>query len=113
MIFPLRDNTCLQAHELSLLEGVFLVGKPTSSLPPGMTRISLPGDVKVLFPGEKIQPGDNDPSGNQRVVPDIHVKRTRSGISGGTDEVLQRAVEEIQKRRKEKDFDSPNTVSNK
>ena len=102
-----RGNTCLLAHELSLLERVFLVGEPTSSLPPGMTRISLPGDVKVLFPGEKIQPGDNDPSGDQRVVPDIHVKRTLSGISGGTDEVLQRAVEEIQKRRKEKDFDPP------
>ena len=98
-----RSGASLLASELSRLEGVFLVGEPASAISPGMTRISLPGDVRVLFRGRNIRLNGRGSVGEPPVVPDIHVERTLSGISRGVDEVLDRAVEEIQQRTRGRD----------
>lgn len=78
---------------------VLLIGSQTAGADGNVSSIVLPGNYKSYMTGL----GVFYPSGKETqrigIIPDIEVKPTIQGIKEGRDEVLERAIEEVKKRR--------------
>jgi C-terminal processing protease CtpA/Prc len=70
-----------------------LIGDHTAGANGNVVWFYLPGDIRLIFTGA------NTPMQGQGVQPDIKVKPTIKGIHQGRDELLERAIEFIQKSK--------------
>ena len=74
-----------------------VIGSQTSGADGDITFINLPGGYVTIFSGIGVYYPDGKESQRIGIVPDIEVKPTIKGIKEGKDEVLEKAIEYINK----------------
>jgi len=70
-----------------------IVGGPTAGTNGNVNQIPLPGGYKVTFTGMQVTKQDGSRHHGVGILPTVPVSRTVAGISAGSDELLDRAVE--------------------
>jgi C-terminal processing protease CtpA/Prc len=78
---------------------VTFIGSRTSGANGGVTRTILPGGIVVNFTGQSVRHGDGSQLQRVGIVPDVEAHPTLHGIRDGRDEVLERAVEFLNRGR--------------
>lgn len=78
---------------------VTFIGSRTSGANGGVTRTILPGGIVVNFTGQSARHKDGSPLQRVGIVPDVAVHPTLQGIRAGRDDVLERAVEFLDRGR--------------
>ncbi|MCP3100918.1 S41 family peptidase [Myxococcus sp. K15C18031901] len=79
------------AMMLRAASGATLVGSATAGAVGDTTNVCLPGDICVLFTGQRFEWPDGQPAQGTGLKPDIEVRPTVKGLRAGRDEVLERA----------------------
>jgi C-terminal processing protease CtpA/Prc len=75
------------------------IGSRTSGANGGVTRTILPGGIVVNFTGYSVRHADGSQLQRVGIVPEIEAQPTLSGIREGRDDVLQRAVDYLARRK--------------
>ncbi|KOS08371.1 hypothetical protein AM493_14975 [Flavobacterium akiainvivens] len=78
--------------------GAKIVGSTTSGADGNISPFYLPGNVYTVISGIGVYYPDGGETQRVGIVPDIEVKPTVKGITDGRDEVLEKAVEFINKK---------------
>lgn len=78
---------------------VIFVGTPTAGTDGEVTGIILPGAIPAHFAAMSIRHADGRPLQRVGILPDIWVEPTPAGIRQGRDEVLEKAIEALRRRR--------------
>lgn len=96
-IVVLIDKTMISRPEdiaiaLSAFPNVKFVGEQTQGTDGEMTRIHLPGGGETSFTGQRVFFGNGDKFQGVGIIPDVEVKQTIEAITGGRDEVLEKAL---------------------
>ncbi|WP_375436234.1 S41 family peptidase [uncultured Hymenobacter sp.] len=76
-----------------------VVGSTTAGADGNVSRIVLPGNISTMISGLGIYYPDGRETQRIGIVPDVEVKPTIQGIREGRDEVLEKAVQLIEKGR--------------
>ena len=74
-----------------------VIGSTTAGADGNVSRIDLPGGMRTMISGIGVYYPDGTETQRVGIVPDIEVKPTIEGIKNGQDEVLEKAVELINK----------------
>jgi C-terminal processing protease CtpA/Prc len=74
-----------------------IVGSTTAGADGNISRIQLPGGLLTMISGIGIYYPDGTETQRVGIVPDIKVEPTIEGIKNGKDEVLEKAIEVINK----------------
>lgn len=74
-----------------------IIGSTTAGADGNVSRISLPGQLKTMISGIGVYYPNGDETQRVGIIPDIEVKPTVEGIRMGKDEVMEKAIEIIQK----------------
>jgi len=80
------------AMMLRAAAGATLVGAPTAGAVGDTTSVCLPGNVCVLFTGQRFELPDGQPVQGPGLRPDVEARPTVQGLRAGRDEVLERAL---------------------
>lgn len=83
---------------LQTVPNVTCIGSQTSGADGNVTSIVFPGNLKTRFSGIGVYYPDGRETQRIGIVPDIEVKPTIQGIREGRDEVLEKAIEVINKQ---------------
>ncbi len=78
--------------------GARVIGSTTAGADGNITAISLPGGLRTVITGIGVYYPDGKETQRIGIVPDIEVKPTIAGIKAGKDELLDKAVEIINKK---------------
>ncbi|MDO5978767.1 S41 family peptidase [Flavivirga spongiicola] len=78
-------------------DNVTLVGSTTAGADGNVSRISLPGGLMTMISGIGVYYPDGTETQRIGIVPDIEVLPTVKGIKEGRDEILEKAIEIINK----------------
>lgn len=76
---------------------VTVIGQPTAGSNGNAALINLPGNYSVYFTAADMSYPDGTSAVGDGIQPDIYVKRTIEGIKNNNDEVLEKAIEYIEK----------------
>jgi C-terminal processing protease CtpA/Prc len=90
------EHTCLL---LETVADVTFVGSPTSGADGNITYTFLPGNIALSFTGMGVLHADGRQLQRKGIQPHIRVEPTIKGIRSGRDEILEKAVEFLKKRR--------------
>jgi len=77
--------------------GTKFVGTPSAGANGDVTDLTLPGGAEMYFTGHDVRHADGRQLQRVGLVPDVLVAPTIQGLRNGKDEVLDRAVEELNK----------------
>ncbi|WP_176433927.1 S41 family peptidase [Myxococcus sp. AM011] len=80
------------AMMIQAASGARLVGSATAGAVGDTTNVCLPGDVCVLFTGQRFETPDGRAVQGVGLRPDVEVHPTVRGLRAGRDEVLERAL---------------------
>ncbi|HSB10439.1 MAG TPA: S41 family peptidase [Blastocatellia bacterium] len=80
--------------------GTKFIGSHTAGANGDVTNFSVPGGIRIGFTGQSVRHADGRQLQRIGLVPDIEVKPTIAGIRAGKDEVLEKAIEFIEKEHK-------------
>jgi len=75
------------------------IGSPTQGANGDVTWFTAPGGIRINFSGHDVRWPDGKQLQRVGLAPDIEVRPTIEGIRAGRDEVLERAVEYLEKGR--------------
>jgi len=104
-----KGKICILVNELTMSSaefhamayrvapGAVVVGSTTSAADGNVSEIYLPGGIRTMISGIGVYYPDGRETQRIGIVPDIEVKQTIAGIKAGRDEVLEKAVEIINK----------------
>jgi C-terminal processing protease CtpA/Prc len=81
---------------LEAANGTKFVGTPTAGADGEATTFTLPGNIRVGFTGHDVRHADGRQLQGIGLTPDVEVAPTIQGIRDGRDEVLERAVRELE-----------------
>jgi len=99
VIVLLNENTqsSQEYTAMALKSGVntILLGSPTAGADGNMSNFQLPGGISTSISGIGILYPDGRHTQRIGLIPDVYVLRTVKGIKQGNDELLKRAIEEI------------------
>jgi len=70
-------------------------GGPTAGTNGNIVTFALPGGYRVTSTGMKVLKHDGSQHHGIGILPTIPVSRTRAGVAGGRDELLDRAVQAV------------------
>lgn len=84
------EHSCLLLEAAS--ENLTYIGSATGGALGDLTEVTLPGGVRVRFPGDSVRRPDGSPLQRVGIHPDIAVEPTPVGIRNGIDEVLEEAL---------------------
>jgi C-terminal processing protease CtpA/Prc len=76
--------------------GTRFVGTPTAGANGDVTTFTLPGGLFVSFTGHDVRHADGGQLQRKGLTPHVEVVPTRAGLHAGKDEVLDRALQDIQ-----------------
>jgi C-terminal processing protease CtpA/Prc len=76
--------------------GTRFIGAPTAGSNGDVTDLTLPGGIEVFFTGHDVRHADGRQLQRVGLVPDVKVAPTRAGLKAGKDEVLERAIEDLE-----------------
>ncbi len=82
---------------LEVTNGTKFVGSPSAGANGNVTFFWVPGGIRIVFTGWAVRHADGRQLQRIGLVPDIEVRPTIAGIRSGRDEVLDKAVEYVQK----------------
>jgi C-terminal processing protease CtpA/Prc len=95
------ERTQSQAEHIGLFleaaNGTKLIGSPTAGANGDVTNFCVPGDIWITFSGQSVRHADGRQLQRVGLLPDVEVRPTVAGIRAGKDEVLERAIEYLQK----------------
>jgi Peptidase family S41 len=77
---------------------VTVIGSTTAGADGNVSQISLPGGIRTGISGIGVYYPDGKETQRIGIVPDIEVKPTIAGIKSGRDELLEKAIEIINKQ---------------
>ena len=104
-----KGKICILVNELSASSaefhamayraapGAVVIGSTTSAADGNVSEIYLPGGIRTMISGIGVYYPDGRETQRVGIVPDIEVKPTIAGIKAGKDEVLEKAIEIINK----------------
>jgi len=72
------------------------VGSPTDGADGDVSFFYAPGNIMIYFTGDDVRWGDGSQQQRIGLIPDIAIVPTIEGIRAGRDEVLQRAVADLE-----------------
>lgn len=78
--------------------GTRFIGTPTAGSNGDVTDLTLPGGIGVFFTGHDVRHADGRQLQRIGLVPDVLVAPTRAGLHAGRDEVLDRALQDLESR---------------
>lgn len=84
------EHTCL-ALRAARPDATF-VGSPTTGANGRVSWVTLPGEVRALFSGQRVVAADGSQLQRRGILPDVWVRPTLEGIRAGRDEVLEAAL---------------------
>ena len=76
--------------------GTRFVGSPTDGADGDVSFFYAPGNIMIYFTGDDVRWGDGSQQQRIGLIPDIAIAPTIEGIRAGRDEVLQRAVADLE-----------------
>jgi len=76
--------------------GTRFIGTPTAGANGDVTTFTLPGGILVSFTGHDVRHADGGQLQRKGLVPHVEIAPTRAGLHDGKDEVLDRALEDVQ-----------------
>lgn len=74
------------------------VGEATAGTNGNVTAIKVPGGYDVMFTGMRVDKHDGSRLHGVGVVPTVPAVATPAGIAAGRDEVLEKAIEVLQRK---------------
>ncbi len=77
-----------------------VIGSTTAGADGNVSNIAIPGGMRTMISGIGVYYPDGSPTQRVGIIPDIEVKPTIKGITEGRDELLEKAIEIIEKKRK-------------
>jgi len=83
------EHTCLFFEAAA---GATFVGSPTHGSNGDVTRMRLPGGLRMSFTGQAVRHTDGRPLQQLGIQPTIPIAPTIAGVRAGKDEVLDRAI---------------------
>jgi C-terminal processing protease CtpA/Prc len=102
-VMLIDERTISQAEHTGLFleaaNGTKFIGSPTAGANGDVTNFCVPGGIWISFTGQAVRHADGRQLQRVGLKPDIEVRPTLKGIRAGTDEVLERAVEYLEKGR--------------
>lgn len=101
-IAVLIDKTMISRPEdvaiaLKSFPNVLFVGEQTQGTDGEMTKIYLPGGGETSFTGQIVKFGNGEKFQRVGIIPDIKVQRTIHGLKNNKDEILEKAIEILNK----------------
>jgi C-terminal processing protease CtpA/Prc len=77
--------------------GTRFIGTASAGANGDVTSFTLPGGISVYFTGHDVRHADGRQLQRVGLIPDVEVAPTRAGLKAGKDEVLDRAMLELEK----------------
>lgn len=101
-IAVLIDKTMISRPEdiainLKAFPNVVFVGEQTQGTDGERTKIHLPGGGETSFTGQVVRFGNGETFQGKGIIPDIPVQQTIDGIKNNRDEILEKAIEILEK----------------
>ena len=87
------------AMALRVAPGATVIGSTTAGADGNVSEIILPGGIRTMISGIGIYYPDGKETQRVGIIPDIEVKPTIKGIIEGMDELLEKAIEIINKKQ--------------
>jgi C-terminal processing protease CtpA/Prc len=78
--------------------GAIVIGSTTAGADGDVSEIPLPGGLRTAISGIGVFYPDKKPTQRVGIIPDIEVLPTIAGIRAGRDEVLEVAIQQIDKQ---------------
>ena len=94
-----RSHAEFMAMKYRVAENSIIIGSTTAGADGGVFNLKMPGGVTTSFTGAGVYYPDGRETQRVGIVPDIVVKPTIKGIREGRDEVLEKAIELIEKKQ--------------
>jgi len=94
-----RSHAEFMAMKYRVSENSIIIGSTTAGADGGVFNLKMPGGVTTSFTGAGVYYPDGRETQRVGIVPDIVVKPTIKGIREGRDEVLEKAIELIEKKQ--------------
>jgi C-terminal processing protease CtpA/Prc len=76
--------------------GTRFIGTPTAGANGDVTTFTLPGGILVRFTGHDVRHADGGQLQRKGLIPHAEVSPTRAGLRAGKDEVLERALQDLE-----------------
>lgn len=76
--------------------GTRFIGTPTAGANGDVTTFTLPGGILVRFTGHDVRHADGGQLQRKGLIPHVEVAPTRAGLRAGKDEVLDRALQDLE-----------------
>ena len=76
--------------------GTRFIGTPTAGANGDVTAFTLPGGLMVRFTGHDVRHADGGQLQRKGLIPHVEVAPTRAGLRAGKDEVLERALQDLE-----------------
>ncbi len=101
-VMLIDERTISQAEHTGLFfevaNGTRFVGTPSAGANGDITYFTLPGGVRVRFTGHDVRHADGRQLQRVGLRPDVEAAPTIEGIRAGRDEVLERAVQDLEEK---------------
>jgi C-terminal processing protease CtpA/Prc len=101
-VFVLVDEVSLSQAEYTAMAfraaGAIVIGSTTAGADGDVSEIPLPGGLRTAISGIGVFYPDKKPTQRVGIIPDITVRPTIAGIRSGRDEVLEAAIQQIEKK---------------
>ncbi|HEX6105510.1 MAG TPA: S41 family peptidase [Gemmatimonadales bacterium] len=102
-VMLIDERTVSQAEHTGLFlraaNGTRFIGSPTTGANGDVTVVLLPGGLQMSFSGHAVRHVDGQQLQRRGLVPDVPVRPTIAGLRSGRDEVLEAAVQYLERKK--------------
>lgn len=99
-VMVIDDRAISQSEHTGLFfeaaNGTRFIGTPTAGANGDVTTFTLPGNLQVSFTGHDVRHADGSQLQRKGLIPHVEAAPTRAGLRAGKDEVLERALQDLE-----------------
>ena len=103
VIMLINEDTQSQAEHTGLFFesacDLTYVGSPSAGSNGDVTHLILPGSIRITFTGQAVRHADGRQLQRVGLQPDVAISPTLEGLRSGRDEVLERAIQFVQRNK--------------